>query len=106
MRRKYWIGHPKGVADSLAPGRMVQDNHTPQVLKLQIVLIGALIGVLPVALAGMILAPAQLGMGCGGGAVADLSGHNPTLCAQVGTTFTNAGIVGPGNVIGTGNCVG
>ncbi len=54
MRRKYWIGYWKALLTRWHPERMVQDSHTPQVLKLQIVLIGALIGVLPVALAGMI----------------------------------------------------
>ena len=54
MRRKYWIGYWKALLTRWHPERMVQDSHTPQVLKLQIVLIGAMIGVLPVALAGMI----------------------------------------------------
>ena len=35
------------------PERMVQDSHTPQVLKLQIVLLGGLVALLPLAVAGL-----------------------------------------------------
>lgn len=55
MRRKYSIGYWKALLTRWHPERMVQDSHTPQVLKLQIVLIGALLGLLPIALAGFFL---------------------------------------------------
>lgn len=55
MRRKYWIGYWKALLTRWHPERMVQDSHTPQVLKVQIVLIGALVAALPVALLGVLL---------------------------------------------------
>jgi lipopolysaccharide/colanic/teichoic acid biosynthesis glycosyltransferase/GT2 family glycosyltransferase len=48
-RRKYYIGYWKALLARWHPERMVQDSHTPQVLKVQIVLLAALIGLLPLA---------------------------------------------------------
>jgi lipopolysaccharide/colanic/teichoic acid biosynthesis glycosyltransferase/GT2 family glycosyltransferase len=52
--RKYNIGFWKALLTRCHPERMVQDSHTPQVLKLQIVLLGALLALLPLALAGLL----------------------------------------------------
>ncbi len=57
FRRKYYIGFWKALMIRWHPERMVQDSHTPQVLKVQIVLLAALLGLAPLALLGMIWAP-------------------------------------------------
>lgn len=56
-RRKYYIGYWKALLTRWHPERMVQDSHTPQVLKVQIVLLALIIAGLPVALAGLIWSP-------------------------------------------------
>lgn len=56
-RRKYYIGYWKALLTRWHPERMVQDSHTPQVLKLQIVLMAALIGLVPLALLGLAWRP-------------------------------------------------
>jgi len=45
-RRKYYIGYWKALLARRYPERMVQDSHTPQILKLQIFFVALLIGVL------------------------------------------------------------
>ncbi len=57
FRRKYYIGFWKALMIRWHPERMVQDSHTPQVLKVQIVLLAALLGLAPLALLGLIWAP-------------------------------------------------
>lgn len=52
MRRKYFIGFWKALLLHWHPERMVQDSHTPQILKVQIVLLGAMLGLIPVAAFG------------------------------------------------------
>jgi lipopolysaccharide/colanic/teichoic acid biosynthesis glycosyltransferase/GT2 family glycosyltransferase len=47
FRRKYAQGFWKAPLTHLHPDRMVEDTHTPQVLKLQIVLAGLLLALLP-----------------------------------------------------------
>jgi len=54
FRRKYLIGFWKSLLTRWHPERMVQDSHTPPVLKVQMLLWIALVGLLPVALLGMI----------------------------------------------------
>jgi lipopolysaccharide/colanic/teichoic acid biosynthesis glycosyltransferase/GT2 family glycosyltransferase len=44
MRRKYYIGYWKALLTRWHPERMVQDSHTPQVLKIQIVLVAMMLG--------------------------------------------------------------
>ncbi len=56
-RRKYYIGYWKALLTRWHPERMVQDSHTPQVLKVQIVLLALLIGGLPFAVAGLFWSP-------------------------------------------------
>jgi lipopolysaccharide/colanic/teichoic acid biosynthesis glycosyltransferase len=56
-RRKYYIGYWKALLTRWHPERMVQDSHTPQVLKLQIVLMAAMIGLVPLALLGLAWKP-------------------------------------------------
>ena len=58
-RRKYYIGYWKALLARWHPERLVQDSHTPQVLKIQILLLGAILGLLPVALAGLLWSPLQ-----------------------------------------------
>jgi len=56
-RRKYYIGYWKALLTQWHPQRMVQDSHTPQVLKIQMVLWAAILGLLPLALAGLFWSP-------------------------------------------------
>ncbi len=53
VRRKYATGYWKALLTRLHPERMVQDTHTPQVLKLQIVLASLLLGFTVAALLGL-----------------------------------------------------
>ncbi len=53
MRRKYAQGFWKAPLTHLHPDRMVDDTHTPQVLKLQIVLVGVLLALLPLLILGL-----------------------------------------------------
>lgn len=57
FRRKYNIGYWKAMLIRWYPERMVQDSHTPQVLKVQIVLMAAMLGLLPFALLGIAWKP-------------------------------------------------
>lgn len=57
FRRKYYIGFWKALMIRWHPERMVQDSHTPQVLKVQIVMLAALIALAPLALLGLIWPP-------------------------------------------------
>lgn len=59
-RRKYFIGYWKALLTRWHPERMVQDSHTPQVLKLQIVMVAGLLALLPVALLGFVWTPLLL----------------------------------------------
>ena len=56
-RRKYYIGYWKALLTQRHPARMVNDSHTPQVLKVQIVLTAALLALLPLAGAGSVWPP-------------------------------------------------
>ena len=56
-RRKYYIGYWKALLTRWHPERMVQDSHTPQVLKVQIVLLALIIGSLLLAIAGLVWSP-------------------------------------------------
>ena len=56
-RRKFYIGYWKALLTRWHPERMVQDSHTPQVLKVQIVLLALMLGALPFALAGLFWPP-------------------------------------------------
>ncbi len=53
VRRKYAQGFWKAPLTHLHPERMVEDTHTPQVLKLQIVLAGLMLVLFPLLLAGL-----------------------------------------------------
>ncbi len=57
MRRKYYIGYWKALLTRWHPERMVQDSHTPQVLKLQIVLMAALLALTGMGLLGFVWSP-------------------------------------------------
>lgn len=57
FRRKYYIGFWKALMIRWHPERMVQDSHTPQVLKMQIVLLATIIGLTPPALLGLLWPP-------------------------------------------------
>jgi hypothetical protein len=50
-RRKFFIGYWKTLVARRHPERMVNDSHTPQTLKVQILLLAAAIGLAPLALA-------------------------------------------------------
>ena len=41
VRRKFWIGHWKALVTRRYPSKLIRDSHTPQTLKLQMVLAGA-----------------------------------------------------------------
>ncbi len=53
-RRKYFIGFWKALLTRWHPERMVQDSHTPQVLKVQMLLWAAIVGLIPLALLGLV----------------------------------------------------
>jgi len=57
FRRKYYIGFWKALMIRWHPERMVQDSHTPQVLKVQIVLLAAIVGLSAAATLGFFWAP-------------------------------------------------
>jgi len=54
FRRKYFIGFWKSLLTRWHPERMVQDSHTPPVLKVQMFLWAILLGLLPVVLLGAV----------------------------------------------------
>lgn len=56
-RRKYFIGYWKALLTRWHPERLVQDSHTPQILKVQMALWGSLLGLLPLALVGSLWSP-------------------------------------------------
>lgn len=54
FRRKYSIGFWKPLLTRWHPERMVQDSHTPQVLKVQMMLWAMMLALVPVALLGLV----------------------------------------------------
>lgn len=54
FRRKYYIGFWKSLLTQWHPERMVQDSHTPPVLKVQMVLWAGIAGLLPLAFLGLL----------------------------------------------------
>lgn len=52
--RKYYIGYWKALLTRWHPERMVQDSHTPQVLKIQMGLWALIIGLIPLAFVGFV----------------------------------------------------
>ncbi len=56
-RKKYQIGYWKAQIIRRFPNRVVKDSHTPQVLKVQMLLVAALLGLLPAWLLGQLLWP-------------------------------------------------
>ncbi|MEZ4710784.1 MAG: glycosyltransferase [Caldilineaceae bacterium] len=60
-RRKYAIGYWKALVTRRYPDRLVQDSHTPPVLKLQMALWAGILGLLPLALLGIFYKPLQKG---------------------------------------------
>lgn len=54
MRRKYHVGFWKSLLTRRHPQRIVYDTHTPQTLKLQILLSGLVVGLLPLGLGALI----------------------------------------------------
>lgn len=54
FRRKYLIGFWKALLTRWHPERMVQDSHTPQVLKAQMALWAAILGLTPLTILGLV----------------------------------------------------
>lgn len=54
FRRKYFIGFWKALLTRWHPERMVQDSHTPQVLKVQMMLWAAILGLIPLTILGFV----------------------------------------------------
>lgn len=112
-RRKYYIGYWKALLARWHPERLVQDSHTPQVLKIQILLLGAMVGLLPLALLGMLWAPLQWAWLLIGGAfvtfvlsalpfLRKLARHSWALtCYGVPMLLVRALALGSGFVMGT-----
>ena len=50
IRRKFFIGYYKALLTRWLPERLIQDTHTPQVLKIQILLMGLILLLIPLAL--------------------------------------------------------
>jgi lipopolysaccharide/colanic/teichoic acid biosynthesis glycosyltransferase/GT2 family glycosyltransferase len=70
FRRKYYIGFWKALMIRWHPERMVHDSHTPQVLKVQIVLLAAIVGLTAAAILGLVWSPlAWLWVGAAAAAV-------------------------------------
>lgn len=113
FRRKYYIGYWKALLIRWHPERMVQDSHTPQVLKLQIVLLAATLGLLPLAMLGIWLPLLRWLMVplvgliiaflvSGGPFLAKLAQRSPALAlAGPGILYTRALALGAGYVAGT-----
>lgn len=59
FRRKFSIGFWKALLTRWHPERVVQDSHTPQVLKVQMLLWAGIIALLPLGLAGVWWSPLQ-----------------------------------------------
>lgn len=57
MRRKYYIGYWKALLTRLHPERMVKDSHTPQVLKVQILLLATTAATALLAVLGLFWPP-------------------------------------------------
>lgn len=113
FRRKYFIGFWKALMIRWHPERMVQDSHTPQVLKLQIVLLAILLGCVPLALLGLVWSPLLwfwLGTGLAAAAffattvpfLAKLARRSPALAlVGVGMLLVRALALGSGYLMGT-----
>lgn len=113
FRRKYFIGYWKALLIRWHPERMVQDSHTPQVLKVQIVLLAATLGLLPLTILGLwiplfrwtavplvVLIVAFLASG--GPFLAKLGRRSPVLAVVgPGILYTRALALGAGYVAGT-----
>ncbi len=67
LRRKYYIGYWKALLARWHPERMIQDSHTPQVLKVQIVLLAALLGAIGLGMIGFFWPPLRWGWALAGG---------------------------------------
>lgn len=112
-RRKYYIGYWKALLTRWHPERMVHDSHTPQALKLQILLLVGILGLLPLALAGLIWPLlAWLWLPIGGLVLAFIGTAMPFLSkvvkkapgmtlGSVGMLFVRALALGVGFVVGT-----
>lgn len=113
FRRKYYIGFWKALLIRWHPERMVQDSHTPQVLKVQIVLLAAMLGLAVLALLGVFWAPlGWLWLGVGASALAFAAttapfvaklGHRSPGLALIGVLMlvVRALALGSGYFIGT-----
>ncbi len=99
MRRKYLQGYWKAPLTRLHPERMVQDAHTPQVLKFQIVLLSLTFGLVLAALLGFFLPWAGwLLLGAGAALVALLLSAAPFI-AKLARRSPQLALIGPGMVL-------
>ncbi len=95
VRRKYFIGYWKALLTRWHPERMVQDSHTPQVLKVQIVLMAALLGFMALGLLGFFWSPlAWAWLGVAGTLIVFLITSLPFLTKLARRSWTLA-LVGP-----------
>ncbi|HHW89118.1 MAG TPA: glycosyltransferase [Chloroflexi bacterium] len=99
FRRKYDIGFWKSLMIRWHPERMVQDSHTPQILKVQIVLLAVILGLTTLALLGVMLPPlrwAWIGVG-----VATLVFGVTTLpfVAKLARRSPALALIGPGMLV-------
>jgi hypothetical protein len=83
-RRKFYIGYWKALLARWHPGRMVKDSHTPQALKLQMLLVAAVLaGLMLTLVASLLRGPARVFevglLGTGVLAVAFLASAMPFL---------------------------
>jgi lipopolysaccharide/colanic/teichoic acid biosynthesis glycosyltransferase len=98
-RRKYIIGFWKALLARWHPERMVQDSHTPQVLKLQIVLIALVALLLPVALVAVAAPSLRWVWGAELGLLAlFLASAIPFLAKLARRSWTLA-LIGPGMLV-------
>ena len=95
FKRKYYIGFWKALMIRWHPERMVQDSHTPQVLKVQIVLLAAMLGLAALALLGFLWAPLTwLWIGVGASALAFAATTAPFV-AKLAHRSPGLAVVGP-----------
>ncbi|HHY55577.1 MAG TPA: glycosyltransferase [Chloroflexi bacterium] len=99
FRRKYYIGFWKALMIRWHPERMVQDSHTPQVLKVQIVVLAAIFGLMMLALFGLVWPPLQWAwFGVGAGALLFLATTLPFV-AKLARRSPALALIGPGMLV-------
>jgi len=99
FRRKYYIGFWKALMIRWHPERMVQDSHTPQVLKVQIVLLAAIWGLAALALLGVVLPPLRWAWAGVGAAVLIFLATTLPFVIKLARRSPALALIGPGMLV-------